>query len=134
MQKQLRALSLQLVVLAIWKQAMQICHRASAASAVIEGSPSRDRRMRSRPGSYNNSSSLSLTDSELADAIRPHIEKDFLVEVTHAEELASCIGYISGYHLFFVFYYIALIDLPRYLAYICTHSDKTLIYNIVLIL
>lgn len=102
MQNQLRALSLQLVVLAIWKEAMQICHRASAASAVIEGSPSRDRdrRMRSRPGSYNNSSSLSLTDSELADA-RTHIEKDFLVEVTHAEELASCIGYISGNCLLF---------------------------------
>ncbi|XP_078174500.1 protein kinase superfamily protein isoform X2 [Carex rostrata] len=96
-ENQLRALSLQLVVLAIWKQAMQICHRVSAASAVIEGSPSRDRdrRMRSRPGSYNNSSSVSLTDSELADAIGTHIEKDFLVEVTHAEELASCIGYIS---------------------------------------
>lgn len=103
MQNQLRALSLQLVVLAIWKQAMQICHRASAASAELEGSPSRDRdrRMRSRPGSYNNSSSLSLTDSELTDAIRTHIEKDFLVEVTHAEELASCIGYISGNCLLF---------------------------------
>ncbi|KAJ3700671.1 hypothetical protein LUZ61_004376 [Rhynchospora tenuis] len=96
-EKHLRALSLQLVVLAIWKQAMQICHKASAASAVIEGSPSRDkdRRMRSKPGSYNNSSSLSLADSELADAICTHIEKDFLVEVTHAEELASCIGHIS---------------------------------------
>ncbi|KAJ4790029.1 Serine/threonine-protein kinase ATG1 [Rhynchospora pubera] len=96
-EKQLRALSLQLVVLAIWKQAMQICHRASAASAVIEGSPShdKDRRMRSKPGSYNNSSSLLLADTELADAICTHIEKDFLVEVTHAEELASCIGQIS---------------------------------------
>ncbi|KAJ1696068.1 hypothetical protein LUZ63_004580 [Rhynchospora breviuscula] len=96
-EKQLRALSLQLVVLAIWKQAMQICHRASAASAVIEGSPShdKDRRMRSKPGNYNNSSSLLLADSELADAICTHIEKDFLVEVTHAEELASCIGHIS---------------------------------------
>jgi serine/threonine-protein kinase ULK2 len=105
-------LSLQLVVLAIWKQAMQICHRASAASAVIEGSPSRDRRMRSRPGSYNNSSSLSLTDSELTDA---NIEKDFLVEVTHAEDLASCIGYISGYYLF-VFSSIVLISLFRHIA------------------
>jgi serine/threonine-protein kinase ULK2 len=108
-------LSLQLVVLAIWKQAMQICHRVSAASAMIEGSPSHDRRMRSRPGSYNNSSSLSLTDSELADAVRNHIEKDFLVAVTHAEELASCIGYISGYFLF-ISSSIALINFSGYIA------------------
>ncbi|KAJ3682686.1 hypothetical protein LUZ60_012913 [Juncus effusus] len=89
--KELRAFSVQLVVLAIWKQAMQICHKVSAASAVIEGS-SPSRRSRSRPGSSTNSS---FSDSELADSLRARIEKEFLLEVSRAEELASYIAHVS---------------------------------------
>jgi hypothetical protein len=91
---------------------MSICHRALA---VMEGSPSRGRRMRLRPGGHNSSSSLPLTDSEFVDATRNHINKDFLVEVTQTEELTSCIGYIYGYYLF-GFSSIALINLPRCIA------------------
>ncbi|XP_020241298.1 serine/threonine-protein kinase ATG1c-like isoform X2 [Asparagus officinalis] len=84
--RRLEAFSIQLVILAIWKQALHICH-AHAASA-IEGSPSHKAIPSSR-GSYSSS------DSPLPDALCSQIEKDFLVEVEHAEELARDMGQVE---------------------------------------
>nr|CAD1819380.1 unnamed protein product [Ananas comosus var. bracteatus] len=88
--RHLEAFSIQLVVLAIWKQAMHICH-AQAASAV-GGSPSREMKVKK---AYEEDGSLSLSNSQLPDAVRSQIEKEFLLEVGRAEELASDITQIA---------------------------------------
>ncbi|CAN1849916.1 Serine/threonine-protein kinase ATG1c [Linum perenne] len=89
--RHLEAFSIQLVILAIWKQALHICH-AQAASA-IEGSPSQENIRLRRSNSKKNS----ISDTECySDDIGPEmittqIEKEFLREVEHAEELANAI-------------------------------------------
>ncbi|XP_072985246.1 serine/threonine-protein kinase ATG1c [Typha latifolia] len=85
----LEAFSVQLVILAIWKQAMHICH-AQAASA-IGGSPSQEVKKREASGDASHSS----TNSQLPDTVCTQIETDFLLEVDHAEELATDIGQIA---------------------------------------
>lgn len=82
--KQLEAFSIQLVILAIWKQALHICH-AQAASAV-EGSPVQDNsRLRTT------SNTEERQHAEGPDDISSQIEREFLQEVEHAEELAKLI-------------------------------------------
>lgn len=71
---------------------MHICH-AQAASAV-GGSPSREMKVKK---AYEEDGSLSLSNSQLPDAVRSQIEKEFLLEVGHAEELASDITQIAGF-------------------------------------
>uniref|UniRef100_A0A1D1YMA8 tRNA dimethylallyltransferase n=1 Tax=Anthurium amnicola TaxID=1678845 RepID=A0A1D1YMA8_9ARAE len=90
--RQLEAFSFQLVVLAICKQALHICH-AQAASA-IDGSPSqeiRDRRSVDKKGT-SSSEDLSGTQSQLPHDISSQIERSFLLEVGHADELARDLG------------------------------------------
>lgn len=82
--KQLEAFSIQLVILAIWKQALHICH-AQAASAV-EGSPSQDN---SRLRSISNAEERQ--NAEGPEDISSQIEREFLQEVEHAEELSKLI-------------------------------------------
>jgi len=92
----LEAFSIQLVILAILRQALHICH-AQAGSA-IEGSPSQD--VRSREGTKavpNSRECYCSSDSPLFS----RIEKDFLVEVGHAEELARDMGQVDGMNLIF---------------------------------
>ncbi|KAI4356524.1 hypothetical protein L6164_000542 [Bauhinia variegata] len=91
--KQLEAFSIQLVILAIWKQALHICH-AQAASA-MEGSPSQEttryRRSNSKkPGSIDSDESLDENNQGPKD-ILSQIEREFLREFEHAEELAKAV-------------------------------------------
>ncbi|MQL86770.1 hypothetical protein Taro_019298 [Colocasia esculenta] len=90
--KLLEAFSIQLVVLAIWKQALHICH-AQAASA-IEGSPSQEIR---DMGSMNKKDASCSEDLSSTQPLEPHdvssdIEQAFLLEVGHADELARDLG------------------------------------------
>jgi len=99
--RRLEAFSIQLVILAIWRQALHICH-AQAASA-IEGSPSQD--VRSREGTKavpNSRECYSSSDLALPDGLCSQIERDFLVEVGHAEELARDMGQVYGTNLIFL--------------------------------
>lgn len=90
----LEAFAVQLVVLAIWKQALHICH-AQAASA-IEGSPSPEIRTReSSKDASNTGESISSVGSQLPVAVCSLIEKEFLLEVGHAEEVAMVFGQIA---------------------------------------
>ncbi|KAL5709451.1 non-specific serine/threonine protein kinase [Ranunculus cassubicifolius] len=73
--KQLEAFSIQLVILAVWKQALHICH--TQAASAIEGS--------------NNKMHGSLDVQESTqgpEAVCSQIEKEFLHQVGHAEDLA----------------------------------------------
>ncbi|KAL0375257.1 UNVERIFIED_CONTAM: Serine/threonine-protein kinase ATG1c [Sesamum radiatum] len=90
--KHLEAFSVQLVVLAIWKKALHICH--THAASAIEGSPSQQRRL--REVSKVQYSPDSQKSHDLANAlgqldIYSEIERAFLHEVGHAEELAELI-------------------------------------------
>ncbi|TYH91208.1 hypothetical protein ES332_A13G101200v1 [Gossypium tomentosum] len=84
--KHLEAFSIQLVILAIWKQALHICH--TQAASAMEGSPSQETsRLRS-----STSKKLGTSDTEESpEDISSEIEREFLQEVEHAEELANVI-------------------------------------------
>lgn len=93
--KQLEAFSVQLVILAIWKQALHICH--THAASAMEGSPSHDdARLREVSQTEHSSSggeeSLDIANRRGALDICQQIERAFLQEVEHAEELAKVIG------------------------------------------
>jgi serine/threonine-protein kinase ULK/ATG1 len=72
--RHLEAFSIQLIVLATWKQAIHICNSYAASSA--RESPSHD---------------INMADDESMQ-----IERQFLIAVEYAEELASTVGQIPG--------------------------------------
>lgn len=76
----MEAFSIQLIVLATWKQAIHLCNTFVASPA--RESPSQDIPL--------------LATSKLADDACMQIEKQFLSEVEYAEELASTVGQIAG--------------------------------------
>ncbi|WOK95565.1 serine/threonine-protein kinase ATG1c isoform X1 [Canna indica] len=83
--RQLEAFSVQLLVLAIWKQALHICH--AQAASVSELSPSRE--VRSRKNCISNTLEyMNCTDTQVLDPVCSEIERDFLHGVEYAEELA----------------------------------------------
>lgn len=88
--RHLEAFSIQLIILATWKQAIHICN-SYAASAARE-SPSHDITMK---GVDTDAPHL-LANSQMADEECTQIERQFLTEVEHAEELASTVGQIPG--------------------------------------
>ena len=92
--RQLEGFSIQLVILAIWKQALHICH--TQAASAMEGSPSQEttrfRRSTSKKyGSPDTEERLEVGITQLPEDIPSQIEKEFLLEVEHAEELAKVI-------------------------------------------
>lgn len=92
--KQLEAFSIQLVILAIWKQALHICH--TQAASAMEGSPSQEstriRRSTSKKhGSSDTEECLEAVNSQGSEDLSSQIEREFLREVEHAEELAKAI-------------------------------------------
>ncbi|XP_038990796.1 serine/threonine-protein kinase ATG1c-like [Hibiscus syriacus] len=83
--RHLEAFSIQLVILAIWKQALHICHTQTASA--MEGSPSRETsRLRSASKKHGTSDT-----EECPEDVSAEIEREFLREVEHAEELAKAI-------------------------------------------
>ncbi|KAL3639496.1 hypothetical protein CASFOL_017403 [Castilleja foliolosa] len=78
--KQLEAFSVQLVILAIWKQALHICHTHVASA--VEGSPSQETKMQGP---------LDITKKQGPLDICSEIEGAFLHEVGRAEEFAKLI-------------------------------------------
>ncbi|XP_059462546.1 serine/threonine-protein kinase ATG1c-like isoform X2 [Corylus avellana] len=92
--RQLEAFSIQLVILAIWKQALHICH--TQAASAMEGSPGQEiprfRRSTSKKyGSSDTEEHLDVCSTQLPEDISSQIEREFLLEVEHAEELAKVI-------------------------------------------
>ncbi|KAL5217698.1 hypothetical protein ABZP36_018382 [Zizania latifolia] len=83
--KHLEAFSIQLVVLATWRQAINICN--SYTSATRE-SPSPDITARG----FGSGAPHLLANSQLVDDACMQIERQFLAEMEYAEELASTIG------------------------------------------
>ncbi|KAL9150469.1 hypothetical protein ABFS82_12G169800 [Erythranthe guttata] len=92
--KQLEAFSIQLVILAIWKQALHICHTYAASAS--EGSSSQETtRLREASRARDSPDSREFI-LDIANAQEPHdiclqIERAFLGEVETAEELAKVI-------------------------------------------
>ncbi|XVE96940.1 hypothetical protein REPUB_Repub02eG0267500 [Reevesia pubescens] len=92
--RQLEAFSIQLVILAIWKQALDICH--TQAASAMEGSPSQETsRLRRSTSKKHGTSDMEecqdVVSPEGPEDISPEIEREFLLEVEHAEELAKVI-------------------------------------------
>ncbi|XP_073290239.1 serine/threonine-protein kinase ATG1c-like [Primulina huaijiensis] len=92
--KKLEAFSIQLVILAIWKQALDVCH--THAASAIEGSPSKETtkikdisKMRHCP---DRQECLDMSNSDMPDDIRFQIEQAFLGEFRIAEELAEVVN------------------------------------------
>ncbi|GJV76914.1 protein kinase, ATP binding site-containing protein [Tanacetum coccineum] len=82
---QLEAFSIQLVILAIWKQALDICH--TQAASAIKGSPSQEtNRQLDSPDIQE-----CLETAKSPEDVCCHIERIFLGEVENAEELARVI-------------------------------------------
>lgn len=88
----LEAFSIQLVVLAIWKQALHVCH-AQAASA-LEGGPSRE--MRDKKDASSSEELGSAQPQQLSSEVSSQIERAFLLEVGRADELARELGPVDG--------------------------------------
>lgn len=90
--KHLEAFSIQLVILAIWKQALHICH--TRAASAMDGSPSgentRLRSSRKKHGTPDTEDCSGVNSQGLED-MSSQIKKEFLREVEHAEELAKVI-------------------------------------------
>jgi serine/threonine-protein kinase ULK/ATG1 len=86
--RQLEAFSIQLVILAIWKQALHICH--TQAMSAIEGSPTQETaRLRESPNQEHGSPDIPNTHGPQELCFK--IEREFLHEVGNAEELAKVI-------------------------------------------
>ncbi|KAI3447719.1 hypothetical protein Pfo_004384 [Paulownia fortunei] len=91
--KQLEAFSVQLVILAIWKQALHICH-TYAASATEGSSIQETTRLREASKvrhSPDAQECLDIANTQGPQDICSEIEKAFLHEVGNAEELAKVI-------------------------------------------
>ncbi|KAL6574679.1 hypothetical protein OROMI_011964 [Orobanche minor] len=91
--KQLEAFSVQLVILAIWKQALHICH--TQAASAVEGSPvqetTRLREVSKVSHSADVQTSLDITKTQGPLDICSQIEGAFLYEVGRAEEFAKLV-------------------------------------------
>lgn len=90
----LEAFSIQLVVLAIWKQALHICH-AQAASALDAGPSTREIRDRDGGGNKKDASGSEEVSTSLPQhlsEVSSQIERAFLHEVSRADELARELG------------------------------------------
>ncbi|KAA8516374.1 hypothetical protein F0562_016667 [Nyssa sinensis] len=92
--RQLEAFSIQLVILAIWKQALLICH--TQAASAMEGSLSQETtRLRGSTNKEHGSSDiqecLDTANTRGSQDIGSQIEREFLLEVANAEELSKVI-------------------------------------------
>ncbi|GFY82249.1 protein kinase superfamily protein [Actinidia rufa] len=88
--RQLEAFSIQLVILAIWKQALHICH--TQAMSADEGSPIQEMtRLRENHDHDHDHGSPDIANTEGPQDLCAQIERRFLVEVENAEELAKVI-------------------------------------------
>jgi len=81
----LEAFSIQLIVLATWKQAIHLCNTFVA-------SPSQDTPMKGPSADVPHL----LANSQLVDDAYMQIERQFLSDVEYAEELASTVGQIAA--------------------------------------
>lgn len=90
--RKLEAFSVQLILLAIWKQALNICH--VQASLSIEDSPSEEIKYRVNNNGSPSSRSF-FKGSESLDVIYSEIEREFLHSVEHAEELEKGMGQVD---------------------------------------
>ncbi|XP_059647115.1 serine/threonine-protein kinase ATG1c-like isoform X2 [Cornus florida] len=92
--RQLEAFSIQLVILATWKQALHICH--TQAASAMDGSPSQETaRLRGSVEkehcSHDIQACLDIAHSQRPQDICSQIEREFLLEVGNAEELSKVI-------------------------------------------
>ncbi|KAJ0028297.1 hypothetical protein Pint_35320 [Pistacia integerrima] len=90
--RHLEAFSIQLVILAIWKQALHICH--TQAASAMDGSPGQETtRLRSSSKKHGTPDTEECRDVNALglEDMSSQIEREFLREVEHAEELAKVI-------------------------------------------
>lgn len=81
------------MILAVWKQALHICH--TQAASAIEGSPTPDNyRLREgtkEQGSPDFAEHPDFVNNQVSQDLCSHIERVFLLEVGNAEELAKVV-------------------------------------------
>lgn len=89
--RHLEAFSVHLVILAVWKQALHICHTQAVSS--LEGSPTQDitkskssiNRMNTAPGFHEGY----VVSSQVLEDVSTDIRREFFSEVAYAEELSK---------------------------------------------
>lgn len=86
--KYLEAFSIQLAILAIWKQALHICH--TQAISGLEGSPGQDIYKPRESSSLKNEHITDLSHDG-SEEISSQIQSQFIREIELAEELAKSI-------------------------------------------
>ncbi|KAH0465463.1 hypothetical protein IEQ34_005566 [Dendrobium chrysotoxum] len=93
--KLLEAFSIQLVILAILKQSLHICHAQAVVAA--EESPSFEtiKSPQNSKASPNSRHGISSSDPQSPHSVSSEIEKEFLLSVEHAEELAKDVGQVD---------------------------------------
>ncbi|KAK9168313.1 hypothetical protein Syun_000453 [Stephania yunnanensis] len=97
--RKLEAFSIQLVILAIWKQAVDICHTlAASASDGVSALETNCARGSIDKKQINSSiqECHNVVDAQGPEALCSQIEREFLLEVGNAEELAGCLEPIDG--------------------------------------
>ncbi|KAM7526395.1 hypothetical protein LguiA_016297 [Lonicera macranthoides] len=88
--RRLEAFSIQLVILAIWKQALHICH--TQAASAIEGSPTQETtRLREHGDIPTPQECTDTSKIRGPEAVCARIERAFLHEVGNAEDLAKVV-------------------------------------------
>ncbi|KAK4749500.1 hypothetical protein SAY87_026949 [Trapa incisa] len=91
--RHLEAFSIQLVILAIWKQGLHICHAQAASD--MEGSPScgtsRLKRSSHKNGDHDSVECSSAVGNMRPEDVSHQIEGEFLQEVERAEQFAKSI-------------------------------------------
>eukprot|EP01018_Ginkgo_biloba_P034520 Gb_08673 [translate_table: standard] len=96
--KQVEAFLIQLVCLAIWSEALRVCH--TWAAFATEGSPSQDvigsNNLLSKKGSVSVAEMSEDLDLKRAAAACSRVEREFLFAVEHAEELAKYLVPLEG--------------------------------------
>lgn len=92
--RHLEAFSVQLVLLAIWKQALNTCHTQAVFST--EGFPSHEFKSQvNTKVSPNAGRFFRSSESQVPDALSSEIEREFLLSVEHAEELEKGMGQVD---------------------------------------
>ncbi|PKA63961.1 CBL-interacting serine/threonine-protein kinase 23 [Apostasia shenzhenica] len=91
----LEAFSVQLVLLAVWKHALNICH--TKATSAIEGSPSHEvkSQVNSKASPSIRNCFSSSNEFQVPDAVSSEIEREFLLSVELAEEIEKNMGQID---------------------------------------
>ncbi|XP_020588220.1 serine/threonine-protein kinase ATG1c-like [Phalaenopsis equestris] len=93
--RRLEAFSIQLLILAILKESLHICHTQAVVAADESPSETTKFPQTSKASSSGSTNCFSSSDPPLPYSVSSEIEKEFLISVERAEELAKDVGQVD---------------------------------------